>query len=61
MKKHKDYYRNLNIFTLIYTDSDLQDIDNIFADMKEYLAPKRENKQLLESVIERIKNYRKTP
>ena len=61
MKKHKDYYRNLNIFTLIYTDTDLQDIDNIFADMKEYLAPKRENKQLLESVIERIKNYRKTP
>lgn len=61
MKKHKDYYRNLNIFTLIYTDTDLQGINNIFADIKEYLAPKRENKQLLESVIERIKNYRKTP
>lgn len=60
MRKHKDYYRKLNIFTLIYTDTDLQNIDNIFSDMKEYLAPKRENKQLLESVIEKIKNYRKT-
>ena len=61
MKKHKDYYRNLNIFTMIYTDSDLENIDNIFSDMKEYLAPKRENKQLLESVIERIKSYRIVP
>ena len=61
MKKHKDYYRKLNIFTMIYTDSDLKNIDNIFADMKEYLAPKRENKQLLESVIERIKSYRIMP
>lgn len=61
MKKHKDYYRNLNIFTMIYTDSDLENLDNIFSDMKEYLTPKRENKQLLESAIERVKSYRITP
>ena len=41
--------------------SRLQKAEQKNADMKEYLAPKRENKQLLESVIERIKNYRKTP
>ena len=57
MKKHKDYYRKFNIFTMIYTDSDLQNIDNIFNDMKEYLEPKRENKQLLEAAIDKLKNF----
>lgn len=58
MKKHKDYYRTFNIFTVIYTDSDLEHIDRVFSDIKEFLSPKRENKQLLESAVADVKNYR---
>jgi hypothetical protein len=37
MKKHKDYYHKHGIFALIYTDSDLADMDGVFADVKECL------------------------
>jgi hypothetical protein len=40
MKKHKDYYRNHGIFSLIYTDLDLADMDGIFEDVKECLETK---------------------
>ena len=36
MQKHKEYYRKFNIFTLIYTDSDLQNLDQIFEEMHQY-------------------------
>jgi hypothetical protein len=39
MKKHKDFFKKHGIFTLIYTDKDLADIDSIFNDMKKYLEP----------------------
>lgn len=40
MQKHKVYFRNQGIFTLIYTDSDLQDLDAIFSEIQKYLLPK---------------------
>jgi len=39
MRKHKDFFKKHGIFTLIYTDKDLTDIDGIFNDMKKYLEP----------------------
>lgn len=52
MKKHKEYYRKFNIFTLIYTDADLKDMDKIFDEIKVYLTAERENRQLLEAAID---------
>ena len=46
MKKHKDYFRKHGIFTLIFTDVDLQDTKAIFEYMKQYLEPKSRSKQL---------------
>jgi hypothetical protein len=40
MKKHKDFFRKHGIFSLIYTDRDLVNIDGVFDDMKKYLEPK---------------------
>lgn len=46
MKKHKDFFRKHGIFSLIYTDQDLSDIDGIFEDMKMYLEPKNIGNQI---------------
>ncbi len=54
MQKHKEYYRKFNIFTLIYTDSDLQNLDQIFKEMQQYLKPEHENRQILEATLEGI-------
>ena len=57
MQKHKEYFRRYNIFTLIYTDSNLKDIEQIFAEMQQFLRPERENKQLLEETIQEFKKF----
>lgn len=41
MKKHKAYFRRHGIFTLIYSDSDLADISNVFSDIQKYLIPQK--------------------
>jgi hypothetical protein len=46
MKKHKQYYKKYGIFSLIYTDVDLADPDNVFADIEDCLNPKAVNTQL---------------
>lgn len=46
MRKHKQYYKKHGIFSLIYTDADLTDMDSIFADIEDCLNPKAVNKQL---------------
>ena len=46
MKKHKDYYRKFGIFSLIYTDQDLKEIDNIFEEVKKYIEPQQIESQL---------------
>ncbi len=57
MQKHKDYYRKHNIFTLIYTDFDLHDINKIFEEMQVYLRPKQENKQLLAATLDEFTDF----
>lgn len=57
MKKHKEYYRKHNIFTLIYTDSDLSNPDDLFNEMEKYLCPKKIYKQLLIHSIDRFMSY----
>lgn len=39
MKKHKSFFKRHDIFSLIYTDSDLKNMDEVFSDMKKYLSP----------------------
>jgi hypothetical protein len=46
MKKHKDFFRKHDVFELIYTDSDLANIDRVFADISKYLKPRAVEKQL---------------
>lgn len=38
MAKHKAFFREHGVYALIYTDGDLQDLDKVFGDMKQYLA-----------------------
>jgi hypothetical protein len=38
MAKHKAYFKKFGIFVLIYTDSDLTDMDLLFKDIKKYLT-----------------------
>lgn len=46
MKKHKDFFRKHGIFTLIYTDEDLLNLDLIFNDMIKYIEPKTVGHQM---------------
>lgn len=39
MDKHKSFFKKHSVYTLIYTDNDLTDLDAIFEDMKQYLEP----------------------
>lgn len=39
MAKHKAFFREHGVYALIYTDADLLDLDRVFDDMKQYLAP----------------------
>lgn len=54
MRKHKDFFRKHGIFVLIYTDSDLKDLHQVFADMKLYLEPKSRPMQLRFHIISDI-------
>lgn len=57
MEKQKEYYRKYGVYTLIYTDTDLQDMDAIFEEMKKYLQPEYENKLLLKTAMERFAGF----
>jgi len=57
MKKHKEFFRRYGIFTMIYTDDDLADLDTVFADMKKYLRPKTGGKQLQFHIIHEILGF----
>jgi len=58
MTKHKDYFKKHGIFVLIYTDSDLMNIDNVFNDMRKYLVPEEAQKQLKLHVLNEFLNYK---
>ncbi|MBO6518341.1 MAG: topoisomerase [Bacteroidia bacterium] len=46
MDKHKSYFKKHGVFTLIYTDNDLENVDAVFEDMKKYLQPQTSGQQL---------------
>jgi hypothetical protein len=46
MNKHKSFFKKHDVYALIYTDSDLSDLDAVFEDMKQYLEPVDEVVQL---------------
>lgn len=39
MNKHKSFFKKHEIYALIYTDTDLKDMDSVFDDMSQYLSP----------------------
>lgn len=57
MKKHKEYFRTFGIYILIYTDSDLENIESVFGDMENYLNPKKVPVQLRIHVWDEFMNY----
>ena len=46
MKKHKDYYRKHGIYAMIYTDKELADTREVFADVVRYLATADKGNQM---------------
>jgi hypothetical protein len=54
MKKHKDYFRKFGIFVLIYTDSDITNMINIFNDLQKYLVSKEAEIQLQYHIIDEL-------
>ena len=54
MSKHKTYFKKYDIYALIYTDSDLAKIDNLFSDMRQYLEPVDEVVQLDFHLLEKF-------
>lgn len=57
MKKLKDYFREFGIYALIYTDSDLANIEKVFSDMKKYLNPYEIQEQLKLHVLDDFLSY----
>ena len=57
MEKQKAYYREYGVYTLIYTDADLADMDAVFEEMKQYLQPVHENKLLLQTAMDRFTSF----
>lgn len=52
LKKMKAYYQKYNIHTIIFTDSDLLDIDEVFEEIKKYLSVSVPPTQLSMNLIE---------
>jgi len=46
MKKHKTFFKKHGIAVMIYTDSDLADIDSVFKDMVPFLQPRQSSQQM---------------
>lgn len=51
MKKHKDYFLEHGIFTLIFTDTDLKNIQAVFDKIEKYLKPNKLDRQLELQII----------
>lgn len=52
MKKLKNFFRKHGVYALVYTEEDLAKPDEIFADLKTYLKPRKPAKQLSFHLIE---------
>ncbi len=53
----KNITESLIFLYRIYTDSDLQNLDQIFEEMQQYLKPEHENRQILEATLEEFKRF----
>ncbi len=56
ISKMRKYFMKYNIYTLIYSDKSLNDLDSVFEDMKRYLEPKTAEKQLQLHIYDEILN-----
>jgi len=55
MRKHRAYFKNHNVFCLIYTDNDLKDTKALFIEeIQPYLQPEKPSVQLDFQIIEEI-------
>jgi len=53
MKKHRSYFRKHDVFTLIYTDDQLADCEQLFNDdIRPYLEPQQPMTQLSFQIME---------
>ncbi|MED3685608.1 hypothetical protein COE61_08150 [Bacillus thuringiensis] len=57
MEKHKSYFKKYDIFVLIYTDTNLTDINGIFTDMSKYLNPQSIQTQLKYHILDELLKY----
>ncbi len=56
ISKLRKYFKKYNIYSLIYSDESLKDLDSIFEDMKLYLEPKTFDRQLKLHIYDKIMN-----
>lgn len=54
ISKLRDYFKKFNIYTLIYSDHSLKDMEEVFKDMKKYLEPSLVKNQIKFHVYEEI-------
>jgi hypothetical protein len=52
IRKIKAYFQKYNIYTLVYTDSDLQNLDSVWAEISSYLSPNEPPVQLSLDLID---------
>lgn len=52
IKKMKAYYNKFNIYTIVFTDNDLKDLNRVFDEIKKYLSPKEPPVQLPLNLID---------
>lgn len=58
MKKLKAYFKEHEIYALIYTDTDLQNPDSVFADIARFLLPEKAAQQLQLSIRDEFLAFR---
>lgn len=56
ISKMRKYFMKYNIYTLIYSDESLNDLDSVFDDMKRYLEPKTSGRQLKLHIYDELIN-----
>jgi hypothetical protein len=57
MAKLKSYFREYGMVVLVFTDSELKDLDSVFEQIKKFLTPEEAPRQLRLSVLEDFMNF----
>jgi len=58
MLKIKSFFRKYGIVILVFTDSDLKDLESVFEQIKNFLKPEKAPKQLRLSILDDFMNFR---